>query len=133
MVKYNDIDTADHHGWGSGTGNNDYTFPSIPCIPVGKTNSEICTVSGESAAGSNLWNAGSLLSEKCQYLYRNAWDSRDGGNCGGSCAAFVEETDAMVHCRGNHLLYAARTACILRSKDLHGGDDDKQFVTTSRL
>lgn len=115
MVRSNDIGTADYNGWGSGIGNNDHAFPSVHCIPIGKTNSEICTVSGEGTSGSNLWDAGGLLPEKGQYLYRNAWDSRGSRNCGSSCAALVEETDVVVHCRGNGLLYVARTVFILKS------------------
>lgn len=114
MVRYNDIGTTDYNGWGSGIGNNDYTFLSIHCISSGKTNSEIYTVPGEGTAGSNLWDAGDLLSEKCQYLYRNAWDSRGSRNYSCSCTAFMEETDVVVHCGGNCLLYAARTVFILK-------------------
>lgn len=113
-VKYYDINTADDNGRSSGIGNDDYSFPSIYCIPVRETDSKICTVSWESTAGSSLWDAGDLLSEKCQYFFWNARDSGGSRNCSSSYASFVEETDAVVHCRGDRLLYVACTVAVLK-------------------
>ncbi len=89
-------------------------FFAISPFSSRKGNAKVHYIFGKGAARRGVWPAGRLLLKRCFHFYCQPCPAGVDCHFDNRFCPFMETANALVHCSGHPLLYAACSVCVLK-------------------